>query len=308
MMAPDLSVRIGMLDLKNPVMVASGTFGYGEEFHGAIYDVAKLGAVVTKGISLEVRRGNPMPRVVETASGMLNAIGLANVGVDVFIAEKVPFLVKAGATVIANLLGRTVEEYAEVAGKLDPVAGVAAIEVNISCPNLKAGGIQFGTDAKLAAEVTRAVRKAFTRTLIVKLSPQASDIPAMARAIADAGADALSLINSIPAMAIDATTRRPVLANVTGGLSGPAIKPIALKMVYDASRAVKLPIIGMGGIMTATDAVEFMLAGATAIQVGTANFVAPGAAVEIVDGLALYCRERGLASLREIVGALTTGG
>lgn len=234
----DLSVKIGSLKLKNPVMVASGTFGYGEEFHESFYDVSRLGAVVTKGISLEVRAGNPMPRVVETASGMLNAIGLANVGVEAFIREKVPFLKNAGATVIANILGRSVEEYVEVARKLDSEPGVHAIEINISCPNVRAGGVQFGTNPSLAAEVTRAVRKVFGRTLVVKLSPQASDIPAVARAVAEAGADSLSLINSIPAMAIDAASMRPVLANVTGGLSGPAIKPVALRMVYEASRAV----------------------------------------------------------------------
>ncbi|HPM41229.1 MAG TPA: dihydroorotate dehydrogenase [bacterium] len=303
----DLSVKIGSLKLKNPVMVASGTFGYGEEFHESFYDVSRLGAVVTKGISLEVRAGNAMPRVVETASGMLNAIGLANVGVEAFIREKVPFLKKAGATVIANILGRSVDEYAEVARKLDAEPGVHAIEINISCPNVRAGGVQFGTNPALAAEVTRAARKAFGGTLIVKLSPQASDIPAMARAVAEAGADSLSLINSIPAMAIDAASMRPVLANVTGGLSGPAIKPIALRMVYEASRAVDIPIIGMGGIMDATDAVEFMLAGASAIQVGTANFVTPGAAVEIIEGLGIYCKEKGFKSIRELVGGLKAG-
>ncbi len=303
----DLSVKIGSLKLKNPVMVASGTFGYGEEFHESFYDVSRLGAVVTKGISLEVRAGNPMPRVVETASGMLNAIGLANVGVEAFIREKVPFLKNAGATVIANILGRSVEEYVEVARKLDSEPGVHAIEVNISCPNVRAGGVQFGTNPSLAAEVTRAVRKVFGRTLVVKLSPQASDIPAVARAVAEAGADSLSLINSIPAMAIDAASMRPVLANVTGGLSGPAIKPVALRMVYEASRAVDIPVIGMGGIMDATDAIEFMLAGASAIQVGTANFVAPSAAVEIIDGLGIYCKEKGFKSIRELVGGLKTG-
>ena len=307
-MMTDLSVKIGALELKNPVMVASGTFGYGEEFHGSIYDISRLGAVVTKGISLEVRAGNPMPRVIETASGMLNAIGLANVGAEAFVKEKIPFLEKAGATVVANILGRSVEEYAVVSRMLEPCCGVHAIEINISCPNVKAGGVAFGTDPALAAEVTRAVRAVFNRTLVVKLSPQCSDIPRMARAVEEAGADALSLINSIPAMAVDANRRRPVLANVTGGLSGPAIKPIALRMVYEASRAVGIPVIGIGGIMNAVDAVEFMLAGASAIQVGTANFVRPGAAVEIIDGIALYCRQKGFASVREIIGKLESGG
>lgn len=300
----DLETKIGALVLKNPVMVASGTFAYGEEFHGEIYDISRLGAVVAKGVSLEARAGNPMPRTVETASGMLNAIGLANVGVDAFIAEKVPFLVQAGAVVVANIFGRAPEEYAEVAKRLSPVAGVRAVEINISCPNVKAGGVQFGTDPALAAEVVRAVRAAFPRTLIVKLSPQCADIPAMARALAGAGADALSLINTIPAMAIDARTRRPLLANVTGGLSGPAIKPVALRMVHEAARAVDLPIIGIGGIMSATDAVEFLLAGASAIQVGTANFIRPRAAMEIIEGLSDYCREQGVAAVRDVVGAL----
>jgi len=303
-----LSVEIGGLKLKNPVMVASGTFGYGEEFHGSIYDIAKLGAVVTKGISLEVRHGNPMPRVAETASGMLNSIGLANVGAETFVREKVPFLAEAGATVVANILGRSEEEYAQVARILEPCADVHAVEINISCPNVKSGGVQFGTDPALAAAVTRAVRKEFGRTLIVKLSPQCSDIPAMAVALEQAGADALSLINSIPAMAIDAKSRRPILANVTGGLSGPAIKPIALRMVYEASRAVDIPVIGIGGIMDATDAIEFILAGAVAVQVGTANFVRPGAAVEIIEGIELYCRENGVSSIRDLAGALEKGG
>lgn len=306
-MAPNLSVQIGSLTLKNPVMVASGTFGYGEEFHGTFYDLSRLGAVVAKGISLEVRVGNPMPRIVETASGMLNAIGLANVGLDVFIAEKVPFLQQAGATVIANILGRSVEEYAEVARRLDAVPGVSAIEANISCPNVKAGGVQFGTDPRRAADVTRAVRQAFSRTLIVKLSPQCQDIPAMARVLADAGADALSLINSIPAMAIDVASRRPVLGNVIGGLSGPAIKPIALRMVFEAARAVSLPVIGIGGIIDTTDALEFLLAGASAIQVGTGNFVHPMAAIDIIDGLERRCEREGIASIQEMVGALKGG-
>lgn len=303
-MHPDLSITIGELKLKNPVMVASGTFGYGEEFHGELYDLSQLGAVVTKGISLEARAGNPMPRVIETPSGMLNAIGLANVGVEAFLAEKVPFLEKAGATIVANILGRSPEEYAKVARKLSSAAGVRAVEVNISCPNVQAGGVQFGIDPKLAAEVVRAVRAAFPRTVIVKLSPQCSDIPAMAKALVAAGADALSLINTIPAMAIDAKARRPVLANVTGGLSGPAIKPVALRMVYEAARAVDVPIIGIGGIMTATDAVEFLLAGASAVQVGTANFVRPMAAMEIIEGIADFCRGQGIAKVRDAVGAL----
>ncbi|MFA4974259.1 MAG: dihydroorotate dehydrogenase [bacterium] len=300
----ELNVKIGRLALKNPVIVASGTFGYGEEFSESFYELARLGAVVTKGVSLKPRAGNEMPRVIETASGMINAIGLANVGLDVFVSEKLPFLAKQKAVVIANILGSTIEEYAKVAEGLAPHEGVAAIELNISCPNVKCGGIAFGTDPKAAADVTKAVRKSFPRTLIVKLSPQASSIPEMAKAVETAGADAISLINTIPAMAIDAKARRPVLANVTGGLSGPAIKPIALRMVYEAARAVKIPIIGMGGIMTAEDAIEFMLAGATATQLGTANFVRPMSAIEIIDGIEKWCREQGIKKISDLTGAL----
>ncbi len=303
-MKPDLKVKIGSLTLKNPVITASGTFGYGEEFHESFYDIAKLGAVVTKGISLKPRAGNEMPRVIETASGMLNAIGLANVGLDAFLSDKLPYLARTGAVVIANILGSTVEEYAEVARRLDSAEGVMALEQNISCPNVKCGGLQFGIDPESAAVAVRAVRKAFSRTLIVKLSPQASSIPAMARACEEAGADAISLINTIPAMAIDVRTKKPVLANVTGGLSGPAIKPVALRMVYEAAGAVKIPIIGIGGIMNAADAVEFMLAGASAIQIGTANFVRPMAAMEIIEGIEVYCRENSISRVGELTGAL----
>lgn len=303
-MAIDLTTKIGSLTLKNPVMVASGTFGYGEEFHESFYDIARLGAVVTKGISLKPRAGNEMPRVIETASGLLNAIGLANVGLDAFLSEKLPFLTRACATVVVNVLGTSPGEYARVAEALGQAEGVSAVELNVSCPNVSCGGLQFGVDPKAAARVVRAARKTFPRTLIVKLSPQASSIPDMARAAEDAGADAVSLINTIPAMAIDAKRRRPVLANVTGGLSGPAIKPVALRMVYEASRAVKIPVIGMGGIMNAADAVEFMLAGASAVQIGTANFVSPMAAMEIIEGIERWCDDEGFASCRDIVGAL----
>jgi len=299
-----LSVDIAGLKLKNPVMVASGTFAYGEEFNESFYPISRLGAVVTKGISREPRAGNEMPRVIEAASGMLNAIGLANVGVEAFVSEKLPYLEKAGATVVANVFGSSVDEYAQVSKRLEAAKGVAAIELNISCPNVKCGGLQFGVDPAAAAEVTKAARKVFSRTLIVKLSPQASSIPAMARAVEDAGADAVSLINTIPAMAIDGKSRRPVLANVTGGLSGPAIKPIALRMVHEAYHAVKIPVIGMGGIMTATDAIEFILAGATAIQIGTANFVTPMAAVEIIEGIESYICAQGIAEVSKLTGAL----
>ncbi|MFH1830700.1 MAG: dihydroorotate dehydrogenase [Pseudomonadota bacterium] len=303
-MKTDLKISIGKLELKNPVMAASGTFGYGEEFHESFYDISKLGAVITKGISLKPMPGNEMPRVIETASGMINSIGLANVGVDAFISDKLPFLEKADATVIVNVLGGAAEEYTEVARRLEARPFVQALEVNISCPNVKAGGIQFGIDPKLAAQVIVSVRKAFSKTLIVKLSPSSPSIADMAKAVESAGADAISLINTIPAIAIDAKARRPVLANVIGGLSGPAIKPIALRMVYEAARVVKIPVIGIGGIMNATDAVEFMLAGASAVQIGTANFVKPMAAMEIIDGLDTWCEENGVTKIADLVGAL----
>ena len=292
------------LKIKNPIIAASGTFGYGEEFHKDFYDISKLGAVVTKGISLNPRVGNPTPRIVETASGMLNAIGLQNVGIKKFLQEKLPFLKKAGATVIVNIFGTTVEEYAELASVLDGAAGVFGIEVNISCPNVKEGGVQFGADPKLAEKVTKAARKKTKKTLIVKLSPNYHNIPEMARAVADAGADAISLINTITGMAIDARARRPILANITGGLSGPAIKPVALRMVWEAANAVKVPVIGIGGIRNVTDVVEFLLAGASAVQIGTANFVNPNIASEIVDDLEKYLVQNKISGMDELVGGL----
>ncbi len=302
-MQPNLKVNIGKLELKNPVMVASGTFGYGEEF-AELYDISKLGAVVTKGISLKPREGNPMPRVIETPSGMINAIGLANVGVEVFLKEKMPFLRKAQATVVVNIFGESVEEYVAVALKLEGTTGIAALELNISCPNVAAGGACFGTDPGTAEMVTRTVKKVTSFPLIVKLSLQVTNIAEMAGAVAGAGADAISLINTIPAMAIDARTRRPVLANVTGGLSGPAIKPIALRMVHEASKAVNIPVIGVGGIMNGTDAIEFLLAGASAVQVGTANFVRPTAAPDIISEIRSYLLEEHFDSVNRIIGQL----
>lgn len=303
-MKPDLAVKIDKLKLKNPVMVASGTFGYGEEFHESFYDISKLGAVVTKGISLKAKKGNETPRIVETASGMLNAIGLANVGVENFLKEKLPFLKKAGATVVVNIFGEKVEDYAKLAAILDKERDVAAIEVNVSCPNVKEGGVHFGADPKLVEKVTGAVRKEFSRTVIVKLSPQVTSIVAVAKAAKKAGADAVSLINTIPAMAIDWKTKRPVLANITGGLSGPAVKPVALKLVYEVAKNTDVPVIGIGGIMKTADALEFMLAGASAVEVGTANFVRPMAALEIVDGLNSYCKAEGISAISELVGDL----
>jgi dihydroorotate dehydrogenase (NAD+) catalytic subunit len=303
MRKPDLSVNIAGISLRNPVMTASGTFGYGEEFSEYV-DLEKIGAIVTKGLSIKPKAGNSMPRIVETPGGMLNAIGLQNVGIEKFIEEKVPFLRKVATPVIVNFFGNTVEEYAALAERLDAIAEVAGIEVNISCPNVKHGGIVFGTDPKAAYSVVRAVRAATKKPLIVKLSPNVTDIVEMASACAEAGADALSLINTLTGMAIDLKTRRPALANVTGGLSGPAIKPVALRMVWQVSRAVNLPLIGIGGITTATDVLEFLLAGATAVQVGTANFMSPAASQKIAEGLETYLRENRINDVKELIGAL----
>jgi len=302
-MKPDMSVEIAGLKLRNPVMTASGTFGYGEEFKDYV-DLEKIGAFVTKGLSLKPRAGNPTPRIVETPGGMLNAIGLQNVGIDAFIQKKVPFLRIVNTPAIANFFGYTPDEYAELAARLDAIPEVAALEVNISCPNVKQGGIVFGTDPACAASVVAACRAATRKTLIVKLSPNVTDIVEMAQACEGAGADALSVINTLTGMAIDLERRRPVLANVTGGLSGPAIKPIALRMVWQVARAVKVPVIGIGGIMSATDALEFILAGATAVQVGTASFVNPNASQEIAEGMEQWLVARGIADIKSLIGAL----
>jgi len=302
-MKPVMSVEIGSLKLRNPVMTASGTFGYGKEFSQYV-DLEKIGAFVTKGLSLKPRAGNPTPRIVETPGGMLNAIGLQNVGIDAFVQKKVPFLRSVNTPAIANFFGYTPDEYAELASRLDAIPEVAALEVNISCPNVKQGGIVFGTDPNCAASVVAACRAATKKTLIVKLSPNVTDIVEMAQACEGAGADALSVINTLTGMAIDLERRRPVLANVTGGLSGPAIKPVALRMVWQVAKAVKVPVIGIGGIMSATDALEFILAGATAVQVGTASFVNPGAAQEIAEGMEQWLAERGIADIKSLIGAL----
>jgi dihydroorotate dehydrogenase (NAD+) catalytic subunit len=267
-------------------------------------DLESIGAIITKGLSLSPRAGNPTPRIVETPGGMLNAIGLQNVGIDAFISEKLPFLRTVATPVIVNIYGNTPEEYGELARRLDSVKEVAGVEVNISCPNVKQGGIVFGTDPDAAYEVVKLVRDATIKPVIVKLSPNVTDIVRMANACADAGADALSLINTLTGMAIDLAMRRPVLANITGGLSGPAIKPVALRMVWQVARAVKLPIIGIGGIMTATDALEFMLAGATAVQVGTANFLDPAASHTIARDMERYLLDNGIADVKELIGAL----
>ena len=303
--SPRLAVDIAGIAMKNPVMVASGTFGFGKEY-GDLIDLNQLGAIVTKGTSLEAWEGNPPDRIAETPSGMLNAIGLQNDGVDSLINEKIPWLRQFDLPVVVNIVGKTVDEYAEVAGRLDEVDGIAGVEVNISCPNVKRGGIVFGTDPARTAEVVGAVRKATRLPMIPKLSPNVTDVVEIARACVDEGADAVSLVNTLLGTAIDIGTRTFKLANVTGGLSGPAIKPIALRMVWQVAQAVDVPVIGIGGIMTAEDAVEFFLAGADAIQVGTANFVNPSAAIEIAAGLDAYLERHGFGHVSEIVGTVRT--
>lgn len=299
----DLSVDIGGLRLKNPIMTASGTFGYGQEFND-FTQLERLGGIIVKGISLKPAHGNAPPRIVETACGMLNAIGLENVGVDAFIAEKLPYLKDLATPIIVNIYGKSVEEYAELAKRFDACDGVAAVEVNISCPNVKAGGVAFGVCATSAETVVRAVRSKTVKPVIVKLTPNVTDIVEIARSVEMAGADAISLINTITGMAIDVQTRRPKLANITGGLSGPAIKPVALRMVWQAAGAVRIPVIGIGGIMTAQDALEFMIAGATAVQVGTANFVNPHVTMEILTGMETYVAENNISNLSELIGSL----
>lgn len=300
---PDLRVDIGSLSIANPVMTASGTFGYAREFEN-LMNLHRLGAVIVKGISLAPRAGNPPPRIVETACGMLNAIGLQNVGVDRFIKEKMTYLQGLNVPVIVNILGDSIAEYEEITARLAGVPGVAGIEVNISCPNVKKGGVAFGTDPAMAAAVTSAVKNKADVPVMVKLSPNVSDVKAIAKAVEDGGADSISLINTLIGMAIDVKTRRPLLANVIGGLSGPAIKPVALRMVFDVARTVSVPVIGIGGIQTAEDALEFILAGATAVQIGTANFVNPRVSEEIVEGLGEYVQQENLDSIRSLIGAL----
>jgi len=303
---PDLSVDIGGLKLQNPVMTASGTFGYAMEFKSLV-DLNQLGGVIVKGLSLAPSKGNPPPRIAETACGMLNAIGLENVGLDLFIEKKVPFLSKLKVPVFANIYGTRVEAYAQLAERLNDVDTIAGVEVNISCPNVKEGGVAFGSDPLMAHEVTRVVRSRYTKHLTVKLSPNVTDIVQIAKSAEDAGADAVSLINTITGMAIDIHTRKPKIANITGGLSGPAIKPVAVRMVWQVAQAVKVPVIGIGGIMNADDALEFIIAGATAVQVGTANFVNPGATMEIVQGIRRFLEEKRVASVQALMGTVRTG-
>src|SRR5213592_4787554 len=301
----DLSVRIGSLTLKNPLIAASGCFGYGVEY-ADIVDLSSLGGVVVKGLFLKEREGHPAPRIVETPAGMLNAIGLQGIGVRRFVDEKLPELRARRATVLVNVCGTTLDEHVEVSRVLSDADGVAAIELNISCPNIKEGGIQFGCSLTGTFEVVSAVRKVTRLPIIPKLTPNVTDVASFARAAEDAGADAVSLVNTFLAMVIDVETRRPMISNIVGGLSGPAIRPIAVRMVYECRQTVKIPIIGMGGIADARDAIEFMLAGASAVQVGTANFVDPFIWPKLVDGLRDYMQRHAIARAADLVGAIDT--
>ena len=296
-----MAVKIGRLKLNNPVMTASGTFGYGEEYADYI-DLNKLGAIVVKGLSLKPRLGNPPPRIMETTGGMLNAVGLQNIGVDAFIEEKMPFLRQYDAKIVANIYGETYDDYKKVARKLSSTKGLHALEVNISCPNVKNGGLSFGSDPEVAARVTRIVKDETPLPVIVKLTPNVTDIAAIAEAVEKAGADAVSLINTLTGMSVDLKTRRPHLRNITGGLSGPAIKPVALRMVWQVAQRVSIPVIGLGGIMTAEDALEFLIVGARAVQIGTANFVNPQATMEIVEGIRNYLVVNKIKDINEIIG------
>lgn len=299
----DLSVRIGSMRLKNPLIAASGCFGYGVEYAGAV-DLASLGGVAVKGLFLKEREGHPPPRIVETPAGMLNAIGLQGIGVRRFVAEKLPELRRLNATVIVNLCGSTLDEYVEVARILSDAEGVDALELNISCPNIKEGGIQFGCSLTGTYDVVSAIRKVTKLPVIPKLTPNVTDVASFARAAEEAGADAISLVNTFLAMAIDVETRRPKLSNVMGGLSGPAIRPIAVRMVWECYQAVKLPILGMGGIATVEDALEFIIAGSTAVQIGTMNFVDPFIWTKLLSGIESYLERHKIARLQDLIGRL----
>ena len=305
--APALLTTCGGIDLGNPVLTASGTFGYGQEFD-ALLSLRGLGGLVTKGISPQPRFGNPPPRICETAAGMLNSIGLENVGVEAFAREKLPFLRSCGTRVLVNFFGTTFDEYLDCGARLAALDGVDGLEMNVSCPNIKAGGIEFGRDPLVLGELVKACRAVIRKPLWVKLTPNTSDIVALARACADNGADAVSIINTITGMAIDARTRRPKIATVFGGLSGPAIKPVALRMVYQVHRAkIPIPVCGIGGIQDGTDAVEFLLAGASCVQVGTQSFVDPASAERIIREIEEYCRAHGVTDVRELIGGLAIG-
>jgi len=300
---PDLSVKIGSLTLKNPVITASGTFGYGQEYDKLI-DLNTLGAIIVKGLSLKPNEGNPPPRIVETPGGMLNAIGLANIGVEAFLRDKLPWLQKLETEVIANIWGHTISEYGDVAGALRGVEGISALEVNISCPNIEQGGIAFGIDPDASARVTEEVLKNTDKPVFVKLSPNVTDIRPIASAVEKAGANAISLINTLRGMAVDIDHRSPKLANISGGLSGPAIRPVALYMVHQVVQTVNIPVIGLGGIMDYRDALEFLITGAAAVQIGTVNFVHPRASIEIIQGLERYCHEKGISRISHLIGTL----
>jgi len=301
--ACNMSVDIGGIVMKNPVMVASGTFGYGSEY-AELVDLNRLGAVVVKGICMEPCAGNDLPRMVEVYGGLLNAIGLQGPGARGFIDDHLPFLAGFDVPVIVNIWGRSVEEYGRIAGMFDGVEGVNGLEVNISCPNVKEGGIAFGTDPAMAAEVIRTVRKNTRLPLIPKLSPNVPSVGVFAKVVQEEGADAVSLINTLPAMVIDVETRRPALSNVVGGLSGPGIHPVAVKQVWDAANAVSIPVIGMGGIVTAKDAIEFIMAGATAVAVGTANFMEPTASLDVVDGIQEYLASHRISDIADLIGSV----
>ncbi len=299
----NLETHIANLTLKNPVLVASGTFGYGDECKELV-DVNRLGGMITKSLSLKPRAGNPPPRIAETAAGMLNSIGLANIGVERFVKEKLPYLQTLSTPVIANIAASTIEEYCAVLSTLEAHEGIAGYEINVSCPNVKEGGLSFGTNCRLTAEITRKLRPLTRKPLIIKLTPNVTAVSQFARAVADEGADAVSVINTLVGMAVDIRTRKPKLSTTTGGLSGPAIKPIALAKVYEVAQAVKIPVIGIGGIVTPEDAIEFLIVGASAIQVGTANFIDPTAGVKIVEGIERYCTENRIDTLRQLIGTV----
>jgi dihydroorotate dehydrogenase (NAD+) catalytic subunit len=300
---PDLTTKLGPLKLKNPVMTASGTFGYGLEFE-SLLDLSLLGAVIVKGLSLEPIAGNPPPRIVETPCGMLNAIGLANIGLDSFLKEKLPKLKGLDTKIIVNIYGHHLDDYGELASALKGVDGISALEVNISCPNVERGGMVFGIDPDVSARVTERVLKNTDKPVIVKLTPNVTDIRPVAKAVESAGAHAISLINTLTGMAIDVENHTPKLANVSGGLSGPAIRPVALHMVYQVVQTVGIPVIGMGGIVDYRDALEFLIAGARAVEVGTASFVNPRSTLDVLEGLRRYCREKSIDRIDEIIGSL----
>ncbi|RZB35206.1 MAG: dihydroorotate dehydrogenase (NAD+) catalytic subunit [Desulfobacteraceae bacterium Eth-SRB1] len=299
----DLKVNIGGIELKNPVITASGTFGYAREFDDFV-DLNRLGAIIVKGLSLKPSKGNPPPRIVETPCGMLNAIGLENVGLASFVEEKLLFLKQLSTPIIINIYGKDIREYAELASRINDIEEISGIEVNISCPNVKAGGVAFGTDPDAAYKVVKAVRDNTGKPVMVKLTPNVTDITVIARSVEDAGADSISLINTITGMVIDIETRRSKLANITGGLSGPAIKPIALRMVWQVVQQVKIPVVGVGGIMTPEDALEFLIAGAVAVQIGTANFINPHVTIDIIEGIEAFLIKRNIPRITDIIGTL----